>query len=119
MNTRRAIGTLTVLLVAVAAALLVGCGSGSEELGFSGDWVSTGGSEFSLTVGAATDGEYPVTFVGGDIERTLTATQENDTTYRGEGETDVWVFRMVDDDLMDVTVTAADGESATTGFKRR
>jgi len=54
-----------------------------------------------------------------DRSTSLTATQENDTTYRGEGETDVWVFRMVDDDLMDVTVTAADGESATTGFKRK
>jgi len=119
MNVRRTAGALAVALVTIAVALLIGCGSGSEELGFSGDWVSTGGSEFTLTIGEASDGEYPVTFVGGDIERTLTATQENDTTYRGEGETDTWVFRMVDDELMDVTITTADGDSATTGFKRK
>jgi hypothetical protein len=119
MDARRAIRMLAVALVVVAAALLVGCGSEPEKLGFSGEWVSTGGSELSLQIGAATDGEYPVTFVGGDIKRTLSATQESDANYRAEGQTDTWTFHMVDDDLMNVTIVPADGESATTTFKRK
>jgi hypothetical protein len=119
MNARRVIGMLAVVLVATAAALAVGCGSEPEKLGFSGDWVSTGGSEMTLQIGAVTDGAYPVTFVGGDIKRTLSATQESDTDYRAEGQTDVWTFHMVDDDLMNVTIEPAEGASATTSFKRK
>lgn len=97
MSARRAIGALALVLVAIAAVLLVGCGSDSEESGFSGEWASTGGSGLTLTISAAMDGEYPVTFVGGDIERAPSASQENDSTYRAEGETDTRVFRIVDD----------------------
>ena len=60
-----------------------------------------------------------MTFAGGDINRTLSATQESDIRYRAEGKTDTWVFSMVDDDPMNVTITPADGESATTTFKRK
>ena len=108
------------LLIAVAAVLLIGCGSSSSSStqGLTGAWESTGGSKLVLQVDAPTDGKYPVTFVGGDIERKLSATQVSDTLYRAEGKTDVWVFRMVDDDLMNVTITPASGSSATTTFKR-
>lgn len=118
MHATRAIRILVAVFVAVAAALLVACGSSPEKQGFSGEWVSTGGSELLLQIGAPTDGSYPVTFSGGEVERTLSATQENEMKYRAEGETDVWVFNMVDDELMNVTIIAAGGEAVTTTFKR-
>jgi hypothetical protein len=119
MHARGIMRTLVVLLVVILTALLAGCGGGDEELGFSGEWVSTGGEELSLQIGAPTDGEYPVDFVGGDIKRTLSAVEKSDGTYEAQGETDRWVFVMVDDELMNVTIHPAEGESATTSFKRK
>jgi hypothetical protein len=105
------------LFIAIVVVLLVGCGSDSTQQGFAGEWVSTGGSELLLQIDAPTDGKYPVTFTGGDIERTMTAIRVNDTTYRADGSSDSWVFRMVDDDLMNVTIIPEEGKSATTTFK--
>lgn len=113
------------LLVAVAAVLLIGCGSSpssssnssSSEEAFVGQWESTGGDKLSLQVDAPTDGAYPVTFVGGGIERKMSATRVNDSEYQAEPKF-VWTFHMVDDDLMTVEIDSGDGESATTSFKR-
>ena len=109
------------LLVAVAAVLLIGCGSSSSsdssEEAFVGQWESTGGDKLSLQVDAPTDGAYPVTFVGGDIETKMSATRVNDSVYQAKPKF-VWTFRMVDDGLMNVEIDSGDGESAKTSFKR-
>lgn len=109
-----------VLLIAVAAMLLIGCGSsssGSSEEAFVGKWESTGGQKMTLQVEAPTDGKYAVTFVGGDIETKMSATRVNDSEYRAEPKF-VWTFRMVDDGLMNAEIDSGDGESAKTSFKR-
>ena len=109
------------LLVAVAAILLVGCGSSSSsnssQEAFAGQWESTGGEKLSLQVDAPTDGAYPVTFVGGDVETKMSATRVNDGEYQAKPKF-VWTFHMVDDGLMNVEIDTGDGESATTSFKR-
>ena len=111
------------LLVAVAAVLLIGCGSspssdsGSSVEAFAGHWESTGGEKLSLQVDAPTDGAYPVTFVGGDVKTKMSATRVSDGEYQAEPEF-VWRFHMVDDGLMNVEIDSGDGESAKTTFKR-
>lgn len=109
-------------LVVIAAGLLAGCGSKPEKLGLAGEWVSTGDMELTLVIGPAEDGKYLVSFSGGGIERELLATQESDTKYEGKGtkgEKDTWVFNMIGDNLMNVTVIPEEGKSATTSFKRK
>ena len=109
-------------LVVIAAGLLAGCGSKPEKLGLAGEWVSTGGMEMTMVIEAADDGGYLVSFSGGGIERELLATQESDTKYEGKGtkgEKDTWVFNMIGDNLMNVTVIPEEGKSATTSFKRK
>ena len=98
---------------------MLGCGSSSEKLGFSGSWISTGGEELSLEIGAVQDGEYPVKFTGGDVKLDLSATQESDTKYRAAGETSTMVFNMVSDDLMNFTIIPDEGKAATASFKRK
>lgn len=109
------------LLVAVTALLLIGCGSSpssdSSVDAFVGHWESTGGKKLSLQVDAPTDGVYPVTFVGGDVKRKMSATRVSDVDYQAEPEF-VWTFHMVDDDHMNVKIDSGEGESATTTFKR-
>lgn len=106
----------TLLIAAVAALLLAGCGSGStaRDEPFVGQWESTGGEKISLQVDAPTDGKYPVRVVGGSLDVKKSATRVNDTEYEADSG---WTFRMVDDDLMTVTIDGNSG-SATTSFKR-
>ncbi len=107
---------LAVLFVVFSVVGLILAGCGSTKATFVGKWESTGGSELSLQVDAPTDGAYPVTFAGGDIETKMSATRVNDTDYQAEPEF-LWTFHMVGDGLMTVKI-AGDGESATTTFKR-
>lgn len=105
-----------VFVAAVAALALAGCGSTTKDA-FVGHWESTGGEQLSLQVDAPTDGTYPVTFVGGEIETKMSATRVSDGKYQAEPEF-VWTFTLVDDDLMNVRIDTGDAESATTSFKR-
>lgn len=107
------IAVLIVLLLGLAVA---GCGSDAREDPFVGQWESTGGARISLVVEQPTDGEYPVSLSGGDLERTMTATKVGDGEYRAAPEF-VWTFEMVDDDLMNVTIEGGE-DTATTSFKR-
>jgi hypothetical protein len=105
-----------ILVAAVAAIILTACGSGStpREEPFVGQWESTGGERFSLTVEAPADGTYPVKLVAGDATIEKSATKVSDTAYEADQG---WSFTMVDEDLMRVTIDN-DGGSATTSFKR-
>lgn len=108
---------LAVLLIAaVTALLLAGCASDStaRDEPFVGQWESTGGEQISLQVDAPTNGRYPVRLVGGELDIKKSATRVNDTEYHADPE---WTFRMVDEELMTVTITGDSG-SATTSFKR-
>jgi len=104
------------LILLLVGLVLAGCSSDAREDPFVGQWESTGGSQISLVVEQPADGEYPVSMSGGNLDRTMTATKVGEGEYRAEPEF-VWTFRMVDDDLMNVTIEGGE-DTATTSFKR-
>ena len=76
------------------------------------------GEQIAMSVDAPTDGAYPVRITGGDVDLGLSAHAAGDEQYEAESSTSVWTFRMVDDDLLNATVTPEDGAAVTTSFKR-
>ncbi len=107
-----------VLLLAAVSLVLMGCGGDEpREEPFVGQWESTGGSSLTLDVAAPVDGIYAVTFEGEGQSREMSATRVNDMKYKADNPAGDWVFNLVDEELMNVTILVS-GESATTSFKR-
>ncbi|MFN8212071.1 MAG: hypothetical protein U0R27_00315 [Candidatus Nanopelagicales bacterium] len=112
---------MSLLAVLAAALMLAACSSGSTPRTdpFPGQWESTGGEQIAMRVDAPTDGAYPVTITGDNLEVALSAKQTGDNAYEGKtkGAT-TYTFSMVDDELLTATVAPKGGTSATTSFKR-
>ncbi|MCU0277659.1 MAG: hypothetical protein MUF33_06990 [Candidatus Nanopelagicales bacterium] len=112
---------LIALLVAVlVAAVLTGCGSGSEQRAepFVGQWESTGGEQIAMTVAAPVAGKYAVNITGENVDLDLSAQESEEMVYKATGTASDWTFRLVDDELLTATVEAADQAAVSTSFKR-
>lgn len=112
---------ISALVIVLAAALLAGCGGGSEPRSepFVGQWESTGGERIAMTVGEPNNGAYEVNISGGGVDLTLTAKAAGEDFYEATPDTgSVWSFRLVDEDLLTATATPKGQAGVSTSFKR-